>query len=377
MVLGWRSSRAVAASGCAEEESTSAAPYADTTHTQMADSTTPMSAADDSDTVLAAENPSSMETNILSDPSDEQLAAAAGVAVECNALNTRLQDGEQGAAAAVAATETSFEEESCRIIGQSSSQSHDERAQSTAPQLFPSLASSAGGISRGHQHQQQPSALVWPPSTSQQQQLHHHQDKSKKMKRDRSGGNVTRIDVYPNGESYVTAPDGTTTKTMATIQPISGSSPSVPVGSSPIFQFTSNIAVAPSVTVVGGGGGESTTAAAQAATAALNFGKGFAPGSGAQGISSFPHIPPPGNGSVPFGSPTHVHPSPVLEDDSTQTNYPQDGASSSSLIPMPADAGESSSTALTINTNTNDRNNHPSTTATVPIHWQPQSQTST
>lgn len=242
----------------------------------------------------------------------------------------------------------------------------------TAPPLFPSIAS-AGGIGGGigQQQRQSPPVVnfptktgpsgIWPPSS----------EKSKKMKRDRSGnstsggsvgdggsgggGNVTRIDVYPNGESYVTAPDGTTTKTMATIQQQSSSAPAP---ASPIFQFTSNTTAAASS---GGGsqavGGSNNGAVTpQTATAALNFGKGFAPGVGAQGIA------PPANANsiaIPAGA--------AMEDNSLEiaTSNPG-GAAVGPLSPTSDTVGESS-TALTT---TND--NPP-----LPIHWQPQSQTST
>lgn len=233
------------------------------------------------------------------------------------------------------------------------------------PPLFPSLTAGGVGVGVGlggvGAHLQPPlnyphhgpSSGIWPPP---------QQENSKKMKRDRSGNaaggvgerNVTRIDVYPNGESYVTTPDGTTTKSVAGgLQ-----SSSAPAPASPIFQFTSNTAAATTSLGLGGGlGGEgsrhspgnssrgSAMVTPQTAAAALNFGKGFAPGAGAQGI----HAPLTSSVGVPLDNNSNNSSSLVGGDDDPPPVGPLD----------PDDGGDSSTSG-----------------ALVP-HWQPQNQTST
>ena len=455
MVLGWSrsSSKAVAVTSESTSTSDSAAAAADTATT----TTHTMSAANHPEnTIVAADtSPSSPEVSgNLSTSSDEPMAVArTSSAAVCTDAVAATADGAVGDTSS--ASESTFEEDSGKMGQQSSS--HEERAADVdvavpppVVQLFPSIASvavGAGGISPGQQMQQQSSSHHQQQHHNhhQQQHHHHHHEKSKKMKRERSGGsssiddsstgggnnNVTRIDVYPNGESYVTTPDGTTTKTMATIQTSSTSSitasSSVPntagVGSAPIFQFSSTVmGVEATTTAVG----LPLPAQATTTTAALNFGRGFAPGISAkqqQGritISRSRSSAGNSSGSVAAatsitttsatnnnnGLPSHA----PLEDHSTQpvptTNYPQDGAtvavasSSSSSFPMTADAGESSSSSssssaavaapLTINTGSssstiNDANTSSTTTPNnnnLPNNnnnnpWQPQSQTST
>ncbi len=359
MVYGWRT-RADAA---AAESTSSSASDSDVIMAATTTSAT-ICAGDDAETATGA--------NVISISSGEQITAVADSAAECNDLKSTGLTG--GGGPADTASETAFDGD-LGGVGQSSFQPHDE---SRAPQLFPPLASSSagGGLSRGGQHHQ-------PSKPSHKYQLQPlHQEKSKKVKRDRSGGNVTRIDVYPNGESYVTSPDGTTTITMASIQTTSSNASVLPTGSSPIFQFSSSLADSSSTTIVGKA--TAIVLPPQTATAALNFGKGFAPGVGVQGkAAAFPH--PPGNGSVPLANTSNVPPSSSEGVDSTRLvpmNSPQDGSSSSSSsLPMAADAGESSSSAAALTSHTasttsssiSDTNSTP----ILPNNWQPQSQTST
>eukprot|EP00571_Detonula_confervacea_P013236 CAMPEP_0172297510 /NCGR_PEP_ID=MMETSP1058-20130122/503_1 /TAXON_ID=83371 /ORGANISM="Detonula confervacea, Strain CCMP 353" /LENGTH=1884 /DNA_ID=CAMNT_0013006671 /DNA_START=109 /DNA_END=5763 /DNA_ORIENTATION=- len=359
MVLGWRSRSAapVTSESTTADASSAAAPSSSHEPLSEQDTASDQSTEDEGEAASV-------------EMSEEEIAAAAslGSASEFCARNG-LTDG--GPASTTFDDGGQLPQEG--IGGAMASSS----AMATAPPLFPSLAS-AGGIGVGiGQQQQQPTPVanfptktgpsgIWPPSS----------EKSKKMKRDRSGnstsggsvgdggvggsgsgagGNVTRIDVYPNGESYVTSPDGTTTKTMATIQ----QSSSAPAPASPIFQFTSNTTAAASS---GGGsqtlGGPNNGAVTpQTATAALNFGKGFAPGVGAQGIS------PPANNShaaIPAADDA------PLDNNSLQvaTNNPG-GSATGPISPTTDTVGESSTTLATTN-------NSP-----LPIHWQPQSQTST
>lgn len=255
-----------------------------------------------------------------------------------------------------------------------------------APPLFPSLSTAGigghlqppmpmSGYPANHPHHHHhshhlagsSSSGIWPPS----------QEKSKKMKRDRSGNatgggggggsgggdrNVTRIDVYPNGESYVTTPDGMTTRSSAANSNNNGmQSSSAPAPASPIFQFTSNTTAATTSTsgLAGGGGGGgrshppggglnhgNSAVPPQTATAALNFGKGFAPGAGAQGIA------PPSSSSAAS-----------LDNNSIDSSSLGMGGNDN-----PHDTGPLNSS--------NDGGDSSTTGALVP-HWQPQSQTST
>ncbi|KAL9185258.1 hypothetical protein ACHAXT_003035 [Thalassiosira profunda] len=127
-------------------------------------------------------------------------------------------------------------------------------------------------------------------------------------------------------------------------------------GASPVFQFTSNTAAA----TAGGGGGEATTTAGgqaapgvtpQTAAAALNFGKGFAPGAGAQGIAPAP-------------PPDARLPNPVSADP-LDSAHSGEGGDDSAVSPAPhaADAGAASTPLAAPNG--------------LPAPWTPQTATST
>ena len=201
--------------------------------------------------------------------------------------------------------------------------------------------------------------------------------KSKKMKRGNATiggggggkGPVTRIDVYPNGESYVTTPDGTVTKTMSTIS----SSSSTSLKSAPIFKFTSNTAAASA----GSGkmiGGRVSPGGVGMAAAALNFGKGFASGmNGGTGISPLPPISINAGVSTAFDDePTHLVGANFQ--DSLFSSASVGGSGGCQDSPR-SDGGGSSSSGFA--DDSGDGGENDTGDASHHIHWQPQSQTST
>jgi len=251
--------------------------------------------------------------------------------------------------------------------GQSSETTNDSHTTLTFPPLFPSLAS-VGGSGENTPSASlmgftakaiDPSGKVVATFSSSSSGA---EVKSKKMKRDRSGnatiggggggGPVTRTDVYPSGESYVTTSDGIVTKTM--------------------FKFTSNTTAAST----GSGkmiGGRVSPGGVGMAAAALNFGKGFASGmNGGTGIAPLPHVSINAVVGTAFDNePTHLVGANFQ--DSLFSSASVGGSGGCQDSPR-SDGGGSSSSGFADDTGDGGEND----TGDAPyIHWQPQSQTST
>ncbi|KAL7540429.1 hypothetical protein ACHAXR_010103 [Thalassiosira sp. AJA248-18] len=423
----WRSrpAAAVAAPPAAAESSTAAAADADAAATPMSSSTTTGNGYDDGDGAAgsavdhsAEEDGVATTSSSTADDDDDGRHPASGLGSASEfCVRNGLMDG--GPAF--------DDDDSDGGGGESSSVPGGGGGGGTAtPPLFPSMGGDGGGDdyddydggggdnSGGHYQQQQQnkaqSAGIWPPSS---------QEKTKKMKRDRSGnatggggggggGNVTRVDVYPNGEGYVTTPDGVTTKTMAATtmhQQQQSSSSSAPSPASPIFQFTSNTTSAAASSTMsssaeGGGGGSHQNSGnpvtPQTATAALNFGKGFTPGAGAQGIAS---SPPPSASSSSSSSSSST--SSATGGGGSGSGGDAAATSSSSAHPLDNNNSSLGVTTTTSSSSTGGGNNSSSsgsgsgsggggpittpedagetstTLTTSPLPWQPQTQTST
>ena len=269
---------------------------------------------------------------------------------------------------------------------QQSLQQYNDTGENTTPTpLFPPFnASTSGGLSpsnisttsaSGTGTGQSSGNNLWPPPPSTD-----NSEKSKKLKRDRNAEdnkkNVTRIDVYPNGESYVTTPDGTTTKTMATISrnnnnnnannnsgegiDIGGAAEpeKAPPDAPTIFKFTSNNNDNDNHSDSGGGGGSSSSCGGGDDNINNNIPR-FAPGAGAQGIDNNNNNNPNPKDHLPSNEMVG-HKTSLVKSIKVATKGP------APLGPVPkknSDGGESSTTAMV--------------NRSSPIHWQPQSTTST